>query len=142
MQQHVEKDILFELRLPAKADRLALVRAVVQRAVETAGCDDSLGQKLVIAVNEACMNIIQHAYHGVNDGKFELAVWKDVNMLYFRLTDQADHIDLNSVKSRDLDDIKPGGLGIHFISEIMDDFKIGHLQGDNGNYMEMIKTIE
>jgi anti-sigma regulatory factor (Ser/Thr protein kinase) len=142
MQQQLEKDILFELRLPAKADRLALVRAVVQRAVETAGCDDSLGQKLVIAVNEACMNIIQHAYHGVNDGKFELAVWKDVNKLYFRLTDHADHIDLNSVKSRDLDDIKSGGLGTHFISEIMDDFKIGHLRGDKGNYLEMIKTIE
>jgi sigma-B regulation protein RsbU (phosphoserine phosphatase) len=143
MQPEPETEIVFTLRVPAEPDRLSLVRAIVLRAVEDAGCNSDLARKIVVAVNEACMNIIQHAYANEEAGEFELIIMKGDGKLHFRLTDQADHIDLNKVKSRDLDDIRPGGLGIHFINEIMDDFKIGHLQDEGrGNYMEMIKTIE
>ncbi len=142
MQPNIDQELLFNLKLPAEADRLALVRSVVQRAIENAGCDNELAQKIVIAVNEACMNIIQHAYKDIKKGEFELELTRDKDSLYFRLIDHAPHIDLEKVKPRDLDDIRPGGLGIHFINEIMDDFKIGHLDNDKGNYMEMRINID
>ena len=133
---------LVEIRFPAKAERLTLVRALVKRAAQTVGCNDSLGEQLVIAVNEACMNVIQHAYQGIGTGEIILEIHHTGPQIRFRLVDFAAPIDLEKVKSRDLEDIRPGGLGVHFISEIMDDFKIGHLDGGGGNYLEMKKSID
>ncbi len=58
------------------------------------------------------------------------------------MTDYAPPIQLDSVKPRDLNDIRPGGLGIHFIRKIMDVFKISHLQGNKGNYMELLINLD
>lgn len=142
MSTGIESEFLFTLTLPARPERLALVRSVVQRIVESAGCSTELGQRLVIAVNEACMNIIQHAYKGDQNGRFMLEVSRTGQSLCFRLEDYADPIDLDAVRPRQLDDIRPGGLGVHFIREIMDTFRIGHLPGESGNYLEMTRNIE
>ena len=56
--------------------------------------------------------------------------------------DFAAAVDLDKIKSRDLKDIRPGGLGVHFIAEIMDDFRFGHLENGSGNYLEMKKKID
>ena len=95
----------------------------------------------MIAVNEACMNIIQHAYKGDESGEIIFEMLNNEKELYFRLIDYAEPIDLNSVKPRDLNDIRPGGLGTHFIAEIMDEHNMGHLDEGKGNYLEMKKKI-
>ena len=130
---------LFEIRFQAKAERLCLIRALVKEIAENFGCKKELSEKLVIAVNEACMNIIQHAYKGDESGEIIFEMLNNERELCFRFTDYADPIDLSSVKPRDLDDIRPGGLGTHFIAEIMDEYNIGHLDGGRGNYLEMKK---
>ena len=132
---------LFEIRFPAKADRLCMIRSMVRHAAELAGCCPELCERLVIAVNEACMNVIQHAYQGDELGEIVLEMLNNEGKLHFRLLDYADPIDLDSVKPRDLDDIRPGGLGTHFINEIMDECDRGHLDEGQGNYLEMIKKI-
>jgi anti-sigma regulatory factor (Ser/Thr protein kinase) len=142
MQSDRVTQLLFRLSLPALPERLVLVRAIIQRTAETSGCSSELAQKLVIAVNEACMNIIQHAYKGGTSGQFMIEVSRSSQSLCFRLEDYADPIDLEKVKPRDLDDIRPGGLGVHFIREIMDTCQIGHLAENRGNYLEMVKIIE
>ena len=137
-----QEEKLLEMRMPARAERLGLVRAVVKRAAETAGCGADLVEQLVIAVNEACMNVIQHAYGNKETGDMVLEIFYNGTQIRFRLVDFADPVDLNKVKSRDLEDIRPGGLGVHFISEIMDDFKMGHLEDGRGNFLEMKKLID
>ena len=132
---------LVKLQLPARPERLCLIRVLVKRAAELAGCDTELSDKLVIAVNEACMNIIKHAYKGDDSGEIILEILNNDESLFFRLLDNAEPIDLDSVKPRDLEDIRPGGLGTHFIREIMDEWHMGHLEGGAGNYLEMIKKI-
>ena len=139
--QQVNDSIIFEIKAQADPDSLSEIRAIVRSSIEALGCDYHLTQKIVLAVNEACMNIIQHAYSNEVRGEFQLSLKESDDVLYFTLTDNADHIDLESVKSRDLEDIRPGGLGLHFIKEVMDDFKIGHLDGKKGNYLEMVKRI-
>ena len=141
MQIPVEAEKLFELKFPAKAERLSDVRSLVKQAAEQAGCSSELCDKLVIALNEACMNIIQHAYGEGSEGDAKLEIYASDADIYFRLLDYAEPIDLDKVKSRDLDDIRPGGLGVHFITEIMDDCDMGHLEKDRGNYLEMKKNI-
>lgn len=132
---------LFEIRFPAKPERLCLVRALVKRAAEVCGCNENLGEKLVIAVNEACMNVIQHAYKEQEQGEIVMQINNNDSQILFRIMDFARPVDLSSVESRDLEDVRPGGLGVHFIREIMDDCKMGHLERGSGNYIEMKKNI-
>ena len=132
---------LLELRFQASADRLCLIRPLVKRVAEVVGCQCDLADQLVLAVNEACMNVIQHAYKGDDSGEIILEILNNKKKLLFRLKDFADPVDLNSVKPRDLDDIRPGGLGTHFIREIMDECEMGHLEDCQGNYIEMTKRI-
>jgi len=137
-----ETELLFRLSLPARAERLVLVRAIIQRTAESAGCSNELCQKLVIAINEACMNIIQHAYRGKIDGQFMIEVARTKQALWFRLEDYAEPVDLDRIRPRELDDIRPGGLGVHFIREIMDSCQMGHLEERRGNFLDMMKNIE
>ena len=138
----MKSEKLFEIRFPAKPERLCLVRALIKRVVEDVGCNEKLGEKLVIAINEACMNVIQHAYKGNDSGEIVLEIHNNESQILFRLIDYAEPVDLDSIKSRDLEDVRPGGLGIHFIREIMDDCEMGHLDKGAGNYLEMKKKIE
>ena len=132
---------LFEVRFPAAPDRLYMVRMLVKRAAGIVGCDKQQSERLVIAVNEACMNIIQHAYRGDDTGEIVLEILNNDSQIQFRLTDFAEPVDLASVKPRDLDDVRPGGLGTHFIREIMDECEMGHLEGGKGNYLRMVKKL-
>ncbi len=134
-------ETLFEIRFPAKAERLCLIRALVKRTAEVVGCCSELSDGLVLAVNEACMNVIQHAYQEGEQGEIVLEMLNNEGKLHFRLVDYAKPIDLTSVKPRDLNDLRPGGLGTHFIKEIMDECDMGHLEEGKGNYLEMIKKI-
>jgi sigma-B regulation protein RsbU (phosphoserine phosphatase) len=141
MQDSVTSEKLFEFRFPSKPERLCLVRVLVKRSAEALGCCDELADKLVIALNEACMNVIQHAYKFDDSGEIILEILNNDTQIVFRLTDSASLIDLEKVAPRDLEEIRPGGLGVHFIREIMDECDMGHLQDGTGNYLEMTKTI-
>lgn len=132
---------LFEIRFSAKAERLSMVRALVKKTALHVGCCPALSERLVIAVNEACMNVIQHAYEYDELGEIVLEMLNNQNKVYFRLLDYAKPVDLDCIKPRALEDIRPGGLGTFFIDEIMDECDRGHLQEDNGNYLEMVKKI-
>ncbi len=138
----MKSEKLVEIRFPAKPERLCLVRALVKRAAEAVGCNEALGEKLVIAINEACMNVIQHAYKGNESGEVVLQILNNKSQILFRLMDFAEPVDLDSVKSRELEDVRPGGLGVHFIMEIMDKCERGHLEKGAGNYLEMMKKID
>jgi len=125
----------------ASPNQLVQIRQQVRQAVELCGCNADLTEKLVLAVNEACMNVIQHAYRGNHTGEITLEILNNDNKILFRIEDYAAPVNLSSVRPRDIDDLRPGGLGMHFIGEIMDDFKMGHLEDDIGNYLEMTKKI-
>ena len=132
---------LFEFRFSAKAERLCEVRALVKKTAEVVGCCEELSDRLVIAVNEACMNVIQHAYGDDELGEIVVEMLNNEGKVHFRILDYAKPIDLKSVKPRNLDDLRPGGLGTYFIDEIMDECDRGHLEEGKGNYLEMIKKI-
>jgi len=61
--------------------------------------------------------------------------------LVFLLRDFAESIDVSSVKPRDLDDIKPGGLGTHFMREVMDEVQFMPPPADGGNLLRMVKKL-
>jgi len=130
-----------ELRFPSDPKRLRMVREKVQEIAEEIGCSKKLISDLVIAINEACMNIMQHAYKGDKSGEILLEIQNDSGDLQVVLTDYAAPIDPSNIRPRDLEDVKPGGLGTYFIQEIMDDCTYGNLDNSAGNFLKMRKKI-
>jgi sigma-B regulation protein RsbU (phosphoserine phosphatase) len=132
---------MLELRFNSDPKKLRMVRERVQEVAEEYGCSKKLISDLVIAINEACMNIMQHAYKGEKSGEILLQIQKKSGDVQVLLTDFADPIDPKGIRPRDLADVKPGGLGTYFIQEIMDDCTYGHLDNMAGNYLNMRKKI-
>ena len=93
-----------------------------------------------MAVDEACQNIIRHAYRG-SGGEIVLSVRCDDGELVLSLVDFAPRIDPSKVKPRDLTDVRPGGLGTHFIREIMDDARMERAADGRGNVLDLTKRI-
>jgi anti-sigma regulatory factor (Ser/Thr protein kinase) len=132
---------MLELRFLSDPKRLRMVREKVQEVTEEIGCSKKLISDLIIAINEACMNIMQHAYKGDKSGEILLEIQTEHGNLEVVLTDYAAPIDPKLIRPRDLDDVKPGGLGTHFIQEIMDDCTYGNLENRAGNFLRMRKKI-
>ena len=132
---------VLELRFPARPDQLCDVReAVLERTIAN-GADPQCASDVVMAVDEACQNIIRHAYAGNPDGEIELEIDRRGDDLVFSLRDFAPKIDPAAVKPRDLDDVRPGGLGTHLIHSVMDEAEFVKVSSDAGNLLRMVKRI-
>lgn len=126
----------------ARTDQLKDLRRLVRSLLGKEGYKSDFIRRMVLAVNEASANIIKHAYTDSTTEKFRLEILTDDVDLMFRLTDSAPTLDKSAIKPRALDDIRPGGLGVHFIYEIMDDVEFLDASDGLGNIMQMTKGIE
>ena len=133
--------VLLNLAVPSQPERLRLVRNAVSDTAKTCGCDEALSRDIVIAVDEACQNIIRHAYGGSPDGKIAIEICRRGDELIILLRDFAETIDVSKVQPRELDDVKPGGLGTHFIREVMDEVEFLAPPSDGGNLLRMLKRL-
>jgi anti-sigma regulatory factor (Ser/Thr protein kinase) len=128
------------LRLPAEADALQGMRQWLEGRLQSFGLPPALRGQLVLATDEACMNIIQHAYGEQNRGEIRLSLELQPDRLIIELADDAPSIDPTKVKSRALNDVRPGGLGVHFIREIMDEMAFVYC-GERGNRLRLMKRL-
>lgn len=133
---------LAQARFPARADQLQQMRHVVRQALAGRCSEAEVLDRVVLAVNEACMNVIQHAYGPGRTGDIILEIQIDGDELIFRLTDFAEPVDQSAIRSRDLSDIRPGGLGVHLIREVMDVTGFVPAPRGAGNVLEMRKRIQ
>lgn len=106
--------------MPSHPQYLPMIRALVREGSSLAGFDDELTATLLLAVTEAVTNVMRHAY-GNEVGKpidFELNAQPET----FRLDiiDYGTFVDPKQIASRPLDEVRPGGLGVHLIKSTMD----------------------
>ena len=133
--------LIERIHLLSRADKLKPVREAIREMAVAQGCSPDNLDCLVMAINEACMNIIQHAYHGDDNGEVILEFYRDNEELIIRIHDFAEKVDRQTIKSRDLDDVRPGGLGVHLIHQVMDVVEYKDSDSGQGNMLEMRKTI-
>ena len=110
-----------ELIVPSDPKYMKLVRGLVAAAAQVVGFERGDVNQLCLAVDEACTNVIRHAYGGDHKQKIEVHLAMHPDRLEVKLRDYGRQADPAEIKARDLTDIRPGGLGVHFIREIMDD---------------------
>jgi sigma-B regulation protein RsbU (phosphoserine phosphatase) len=133
---------LLERRFPAQPGELSSVRAAVRQAVESGGGSSECAADVVMAVDEACQNIIRHAYAGDPDGSIVLRIERRGHELVISLIDFAPGVDPEQVKGRDLDELRPGGLGTHLIRQAMDEVDFVDPPPECGNLLRMVKRLE
>jgi len=132
---------LERIHLLSRADKLQPLRQFVRELASQQGCCDENLDCMVMAINEACMNVIQHAYGGREDGEIIVEFWKDDGELLIRIYDFAEKVELQSIKSRDLNEVRPGGLGVHIIHQVMDSVEYKNQTDAVGNVLEMRKQL-
>lgn len=132
---------LERIHLLSAADKLQPLRHFVRELASQQGCSDENLDCMVMAINEACMNVMQHAYGGREDGEIIVEFWKDAGELLVRIYDFAEKVDLQTIKSRDLSEVRPGGLGVHIIHQVMDSVEYKNQPEAIGNVLEMRKQL-
>ena len=81
--------------------------------------DPECGEMLILALCESCINIVKHRSKLIGDGQIRLTAEKSAEVIRLSIGDFCRKSDLPQIRPRALDDIRPGGLGTHFVSEIM-----------------------
>ena len=127
----------------ATKDQLKNIRAFVKSLLNEKDFSKDEIEKIILAVGEASMNIVQHAYKGGNEDKtIKVEIEIKEKKLFVHLFDQGKPVVPENIKPRDLKDIKPGGLGSFFIGEIMDEVKFMSKGKDWINHLVLTKYLK
>lgn len=124
---------------------LPVVRAALDRTCELIGFDEPARGGIVLAVDEALTNVIKHAYRGQPDKPIEIT-FRCVResparqALQIELRDWGERVEAGKIRSRDLDDVRPGGLGVHIMQNCMDEVDYAPAP-DGGTRLTMIKRL-
>lgn len=108
---------------------LAGVRELVSNVAKRLGFPDEAASQMALAVDEALCNVIRHGYGKQGDRPIWLSIWQEggtashPEALRIVIEDEARQVDPATIRSRNLDDVRPGGLGVHIIQSVMDEAK-------------------
>ena len=100
---------------------LASVREFVRSFLSRCDWPDADTSLVVLGIDEACSNIIRHAYHQQENEPITLDCERLADGLCFRLRDYGEPCDPSKMQSRSLEKVRPGGLGIYLIQRVFDD---------------------
>ena len=132
-----------ELEMFSQPRLLSCARAVAGSFAQRVGFNEIECGQISLAVDEALCNIINHGYERRPDGRIRISISSlggKPGGLRIEVEDRAKQVELDSIRSRDLDDIRPGGLGVYIIREIMDDVRYEHREG-GGMRLSMVKRL-
>jgi len=126
---------------------LCVVRGALEKLTEMLGLPPEACRAVVLAVDEALTNVVRHAYLGQTDKPVEVTFrrcqaqgvegWRDA--LEIELEDHGIPVKAEEMRGRSLDEIRPGGLGLHFIRENMDKVEFHHEDGKN--HLQLTKFL-
>jgi anti-sigma regulatory factor (Ser/Thr protein kinase) len=133
------------LVVAAQHNQLARLATFVAIAASEAGFDEQQVNRIELAVDEACTNIIDHAYSG-EPGMIELDVMVDIgHALTIVLYDHGAPFEPEQVPQftpcESLDEVKIGGLGMHLMRQAMDDVVYECDLSGGGNRLTMVKRL-
>lgn len=94
---------------------------------------------MVLGVDEACTNIIRHAYHLQDDQPIALSLEGRSNCVCLRLRDYGRQCSPENMQGRPCDLIRPGGLGVHLIRTAFD--KVDYVLKRRGTELVLTKNL-
>jgi len=142
---------MFKMELPSDPSLLCVVRGAMERLTETFGFAAPECRSVTRAVDEAITNIMRHSYQNELGRPIEVEIHRVGKAagaaggghgegFEVLLSDRGPAVDPSKLRGRPLDEIKPGGLGLHFIRQSMDvvEFK----RGRGTNLLRLVKYLQ
>ena len=122
-----------KLRVKSKTENLSVVRDFVSENALNAGINLATVENIMLAVDEACTNIIKHAYKSSPEGEIIINIEYSKNKFTITIIDYGKSFEPDRVPLPDLQkyyrEHKVGGLGIYLMRSLMDDVKYTSVPG-------------
>lgn len=127
---------------PGRYTSLAGISEFVAKAAQEAGLDSKGVYAVKLAVDEACTNIIEHAYGGEGVGNIQCSCDISAETLTIELRDWGGSFNPNMVPEKNftvpLEEIEPRGAGLFFIHKLMDEVRF-KFNDKKGNLLVLVK---
>lgn len=120
----------YQLKFPSQTDNLEIIREVIAKVASKEGLKNDDVNKIELAVDEACANVIKHAYNQKSNNFIEVLIKIDFDKFVVVVTDRGKGFKPKAVKERNMEEylktFSKGGLGIFLMQTLMDkvDFQI------------------
>jgi anti-sigma regulatory factor (Ser/Thr protein kinase) len=139
--------LLLRMELRSDPEMLCVVRRALGELAAKLGFSEPECRAVVLAVDEGLTNIIRHAYGGNAERPIEASFrriharcdGKSGDALEIVLEDRGAAVNPKKLCGRALEDIRPGGLGLHFIRESMDTVEFSRRKGRN--QLRLVKIL-
>lgn len=132
---------------------LSGAREMVSSISRRLGFSEESAAHIALAIDEALCNVIRHGYDKATERPIWISLYpvggvatpetagqpSPTTALRIVIEDEAKQVDLTKIKSRDLEEIRPGGLGVHIIQQVMDSVKYEYRDG-SGMRLTMVKN--
>jgi anti-sigma regulatory factor (Ser/Thr protein kinase) len=136
------KGAQFELEIDGKPENLSVIADFIALAMRQLGIEEGIFE-VQTAVDEACTNIIQHAYSG-KGGIIAISCALQDNDFVITIRDRGRPFDPGSVPPPDLeadwDQRRVGGLGMYLMRRLMDEVSYD-FDAETGNKLTMRKML-
>jgi serine/threonine-protein kinase RsbW len=129
------------LRIPARAEYVALARLALSGLADIAALSEELVADLKLALTEAVSNSVRHAYAG---GTCFVSVAYELSRgaLAFEVVDDGVGFDPVRPPLLEGEELTEGGLGIAIIRTIADDFELQSRPGVRGSRLRFAKRLQ
>ena len=122
-----------ELRVKSKTENLSEIRDFVSINARDAGIPEAIVENIILSVDEACTNIIKHAYKSSPEGEIIIKIDYDEEKFTVTIIDYGKSFDPDRVPLPDLQkyyrEHRVGGLGMYLMKSLMDDVKYSSVPG-------------
>ena len=133
------------LQITSDTANVAKVRTAVLQAAQQIGFPESDVASIALAIDEAIANVIRHGYEGRPGQPIEITiegVCRAGNRgLQITICDRGRQVDPTTIAGRELEDVRPGGLGTHIIKTICDEVEYTHRQPE-GMQLRVLKMLD
>jgi len=128
----------------SRTDNLLVIREFVSEEARAFGFSDEDAANIILAVDEACTNIIKHAYQYATDKEIEVTVLRKNRCFEIRIFDTGRSFDPTTIRQPDLKEHighrKRGGLGVYLMKKLMDRVEYDFHKGKR-NEVRLIKNL-
>ena len=141
-QKHMPNEC--HITVPGRLDQLITISEFIAQAAHQARLDERTTFHIQMAVDEACTNVIQHAYKDIKDGRIEITCRYADEEFTVVIQDHGHPFDPAAIPlpdlNADLEKRREGGLGLYFMRRLMDEVRFS-FDAEAGNTVTMIKRV-
>ena len=141
-----QSSLQIEIRIRANPEYLCVARTAIRKTMQTLGLLEEVVDAITLALDEAMTNAIRHSYGGPCDQPIIVrlstvpAEAEQPDAVEIVVRDFGKQVDPATIKSRDLNEVRPGGLGVHIIRSVMDSVEYS-CPTDGGMCLKMTKKV-